>query len=277
MSSIDPKARALEAQLEASVTQLLQGSEAPHGIVLLSAWQEAMPALIHLDPILEPVDSRVFAVLWLWAKQQGRTALAFPTYDYLLQRCNIHAKATLARSLALLRLTRWITLCRRVRERGRYRGNIYALHDEPLNLETTQYLDTDYLAFVDHSCGHQHPKVSQFAQALKRDLQTLVTKDEPNPLTVINDRLQARATVNQNNRGSYFGLRPVVMHALRPKLPIPNLPPDSPNNTSIDSKSHLDNQVQKMNSVQVQILNSVEGSSSGSSSLNIYNIGDRLS
>ena len=118
--------------------QLLRGPASPpqHGLLFLSAWHEAMPALVHLDPVLDPVDSRVFAVLWIWAKQQGRGTTAFPTYDYLLQRCNIQSRATLARSLAILRLTRWITLCRRVRDRGRNRGNIYALHDEPLPLAT---------------------------------------------------------------------------------------------------------------------------------------------
>jgi len=45
--------------------------ETDPGLLFLSSWQEAMPALVHLDPVLDPVDSRVFAVLWLWAKQEG--------------------------------------------------------------------------------------------------------------------------------------------------------------------------------------------------------------
>ncbi|MGH8568654.1 MAG: STY4528 family pathogenicity island replication protein, partial [Gammaproteobacteria bacterium] len=87
-------------------------------------------ALVHLDPVLDPVDSRVFAVLWLWAKHEGRGATAFPSYPTLLARCNVQSRATLARSLAILRITRWVTLCRRVRDQnGRNRGNIYALHE----------------------------------------------------------------------------------------------------------------------------------------------------
>ena len=78
--TIDPTTRALEAYIEASVEQLLRGPASPpqHGLLFLSAWHEAMPALVHLDPVLEPVDSRVFAVLWIWAKQQGRGTTGLP-------------------------------------------------------------------------------------------------------------------------------------------------------------------------------------------------------
>jgi hypothetical protein len=268
MSGSDPKARALEAFIDASVTQLLQGSQPQHGLLLLSAWQEAMPALVHLDPVLEPVDSRVFAVLWLWAKQQGRTALAFPSYEYLLARCNIHSKATLARSLALLRLTRWITLCRRVRDQGRVRGNVYALHDEPLGIEATTYLDSDYLAFVEHACGNQHPKVSQVAHTLRNELRVPpATQTSPTSLTVLNDRLDARASICNGNRSRYFGLRPVALQALRPKPSTPKLPRDIEKRATSDPQQGGDHPVQLMNSVQVQNLNSVRSSSSSSSYL----------
>ena len=121
LAHIDPTTRALETYIDASVEQLLQGNTGTpqNGLLFLSAWHEAMPALVHLDPVLDPVDSRVFAVLWIWAKQQGRGSTAFPSYDYLLQRCNIQSRATVARSLAILRITRWVTLCRRVRDQGR--------------------------------------------------------------------------------------------------------------------------------------------------------------
>lgn len=147
---VDPAMRALETYLEASLDRLLSGSEAsPSGLLVLSAWHEAMPTLVHLDPVLEAVDSRVFAVLWLWAREQARSTVAFPSYDYLIKRTNLQARSTVARSLAILRITRWVTLCRRVRDRsGRYRGNIYALHDEPLGLGSSFYLDPGYMTLV---------------------------------------------------------------------------------------------------------------------------------
>lgn len=84
----DPATVALEAYIEASMEQLLRGdgSAQRHGLLFISSWHEAMPALVHQDPVLDPVDSRVFAVLWIWAKQQGRGSLAFPSYGELLRR-----------------------------------------------------------------------------------------------------------------------------------------------------------------------------------------------
>jgi hypothetical protein len=40
----------------------------------------------------------------------GRGSMAFPAYGYLLRRCNVQSRSTLARSLAILRITRWVTL-----------------------------------------------------------------------------------------------------------------------------------------------------------------------
>lgn len=133
-----------------------------------------MPALVHLDPVLDPVDSRVFAVLWIWAKQQGRGSTAFPSYDYLLQRANIQSRATVARSLAILRITRWVTLCRRVRDQGRNRGNIYALHDEPLALASTLYLDPGYMEFLQNAQRHHHDHVGKIARALLQSLRECI-------------------------------------------------------------------------------------------------------
>ena len=55
--NIDPTTRALEAYIDASVEQLLQGNKATpqNSLLFLSAWHEAMPALVHLDPVLDPV------------------------------------------------------------------------------------------------------------------------------------------------------------------------------------------------------------------------------
>jgi hypothetical protein len=78
--TVDPTIRALETSIEASAETLLQGDDTAlrHGLLVLSSWHESMPALVHLEPILEPVDSRVFSVLWIWARQHGRAELTQP-------------------------------------------------------------------------------------------------------------------------------------------------------------------------------------------------------
>lgn len=218
----DPTTRALETFIEASVEQLLDRQDSPnaHGLLFLSAWHEAMPALVHLDPILDPVDSRVFAVLWLWARQQGRGSTAFPSYEYFLQRCNIHSRSTLARSLTILRITRWITLCRRVRDaHGRYRGNIYALHEEPLALASTLYLDPSYMEFLHAATRHGHAQVRKIAQVMLESLQTRIDAGEDvltaSPLTQTSQRIEALDTVAGQGSGNFFSFHHLSLATLQ--------------------------------------------------------------
>ena len=217
--NIDPTTRALETYIDASVEQLLQGTTGSpqNGLLFLSAWHEAMPALVHLDPVLDPVDSRVFAVLWIWAKQQGRGSTAFPSYDYLLDRANIQSRATVARSLAILRITRWVTLCRRVRDQGRNRGNIYALHDEPLALASTLYLDPGYMEFLQNAQCHHHEHVGKIARASLQSLRECIDEGEDvlaaSPLSQADQRLEALATIAGQGSGHYFWLRQGALNA----------------------------------------------------------------
>ena len=246
----------LERYIEASVKRLLSGQySSQNGLILLGSWQEAMPALVHLDPVLEPVDSRVFAVLWIWARQEGRSGTAFPTYDTLLQRCNIQSRRTVARSLAILRITRWVTLCRRVRDpAGRHRGNIYGLHDEPLVLPSTLHLDPGYMDFLDTAKTHNHPYVREVARGMWASLEGRIADGEDvvsaSPVSQTDQRLEALSTLAGEGSGNYFGFRRGALsglHIWREKRVPNNLPTDP---------------VQKVNSVQVHFLNSALCSSS---------------
>ncbi|MGH8656672.1 MAG: STY4528 family pathogenicity island replication protein, partial [Gammaproteobacteria bacterium] len=258
---IGPAARALQAHIEAAAAQILSGRSErtpQNGLLFLSSWQEAMPALVHLDPVLDPVDSRVFAVLWLWAKHEGRGATAFPSYPTLLARCNVQSRATLARSLAILRITRWVTLCRRVRDQnGRNRGNIYALHEEPLALASTAYLDPSYMAFLQSARGHRHQRVAAVAQAMLESLQTSIAAGEDvlgaSPLSQADRRLEAIAAIAGQGEGSYFGLRQDCFPTLTlAKKQAPRRPRDP---SEVCQKVNS-GPVQKMNSARVQNLNS---------------------
>ena len=222
LRAADPRTLALEAYIEASMEQLRRGDPRTqaHGLIFLSSWHEAMPALIHQDPVLDPVDSRVFAVLWIWAKQQGHGALAFPSYDDLLRLCNVQSRSTLARSLAILRITRWVTLCRRVRDRsGRNRGNIYALHDEPLALASTLYLDPDYMEFLEIKTRDRHDRVVRVAKAMRASLQERIDEGEDvlasSLLSQAEQRLEAIATLAGKGSGHYFWLRQGALAALQ--------------------------------------------------------------
>lgn len=163
---IRPETHALDAYIQASVQRLLStGDASSDGLLFLGNWHDAMPRLIFQDPVLQPVDTRIWGVIKIAAIASGHTA--FPSYKQIARTANVGSEATVARAMAILRATRWLSLCRRVRDgEGRFRGNVYALHDEPLPLADTLYLDQEYMPFLHQASRHAHPQVRKVAAAV---------------------------------------------------------------------------------------------------------------
>ena len=121
---------------------------------------ESVPRALFLDRRLTPLERNAWQVLRLQLQSDGVTA--FPTYDQLrpyLASMPCAAQAsheTVARSLTLLRLTRWLSLVRRRRDpkTGRILSNLYMLHDEPLTPFEAMQLDPDYLGLVGQALTH---------------------------------------------------------------------------------------------------------------------------
>ena len=114
-----------------------------------------------------------------------------------------------------------MTLCRRVRDKGRNRGNIYALHDEPLPLASTLYLDPGYMDFLSNAKRHHHEHVGRIAQVLLQSLQESIDEGEDvlaaPVVSQTERRLEAFATIAGEGTGNYFGLRRGLLAALQPK------------------------------------------------------------
>jgi hypothetical protein len=92
---------------------------------------------------------------------------AFPGYGAIGRIANVASRSTIARAIAILRATRWLTLCRRVRTpSGRFCANVYALHDEPLPLADACHLDADYRVFLRQAAEHTHRRVRAVAQGV---------------------------------------------------------------------------------------------------------------
>lgn len=206
---IKPETHALDALIQASVQQLLatghRDGSTSDGLLFLGNWHDAMPRLIFQDPILQPVDTRIWGVIKIAAA--GTRPTAFPAYKQIAKTANVGSEATVARSMAILRATRWLSLCQRVRDaQGRYRGNIYALHDEPLPLLDTIYLDQEYMQFLEQAQNHGHPQVRKVATAtmetLSEDLRTghdVVARVNP-----MHRRLEAIGTL-EGQETRFFG------------------------------------------------------------------------
>jgi hypothetical protein len=156
--------------------------------------------------------------------------MAFPSYEYLMARCGIQSRSTLSRCLAILRITRWVTLCRKVRDaQGRNRGNIYALHEEPLALGGTVHLDPEYMGFLnDAARDHHHDRVRRVARAMVDSIRDQMADGEDvlddSLMTQTDRRLQATTfvlrfakTTDEESR-AYFGFRTTRLKALNPTL-----------------------------------------------------------
>lgn len=169
-SNLRPETHALSALIQATVEQAQAKSKTGEGLadtlLFMGNSHQAIPTLVVQDPILEPVDKVVWMVILMQARITGGPA-AFPSYDTIAKNTNVGSTSTISRAIAILRVTRWLTLCARVRDdHGQFRGNVYALHDEPLPLIDALYLDADYMAFVQQSVAHHHARVCRVAQGV---------------------------------------------------------------------------------------------------------------
>ena len=196
-STVTPQAQALSLYIQNAIEQLRHSStkkdsnkeSEQSGLIFLGNWQDAYPRLLVTDPVLEPVDKLVWQIIRIHVATPGAVA-AFPGYEAISTYANIKSNHTIARALAILRSTRWLSLCARVRgESGRYLGNIYALHDEPVTLGDAMYLDNDYMAFLRNSTRHRHPRVRNIAESVLLTIQELIDGDKD----AIGERIQTRS------------------------------------------------------------------------------------
>lgn len=105
---------------------------------------------------------------------------------------------TVTASREMLRVRRWMTYCKTVRKQGRFVGDIYLLHDEPLSLEATLELDSTYIEFLERVTSNRSKKAplkTAAADTLREidALRGIVPKSE---IDIIADRL---------NSPSWFG------------------------------------------------------------------------
>lgn len=214
-----PETHALDALIQATIERVQRESGSTHTdtMLFMGNRHQAFPTLVVQDPVLEPVDKLVWMVIMLQAQETGGST-AFPSYEYLAKKTNVSSTSTISRAIAILRATRWLTLCARLREAsGRFRGNVYALHDEPLPLADALHLDPDYMKFLQQSLGHHHARVRLVAKGV---LDT-IDEDIQEGLDIcahghpLERRMQAAEVIQQDSARRYFSFSAKVMTQLR--------------------------------------------------------------
>ena len=165
---IRPETLALDKLIKATIARVEASRDggAADTVLFLGNRHQSFPTAVIRDPVLEPVDKLVWMVIMLAVRETGANA-AFPSYETISRLANVSSRSTIARAIAILRASRWLTLCGRLRKAsGRFRGNVYALHDEPLPLADVIHLDGDYMDFLNKAVSHGHARVRTVAKGV---------------------------------------------------------------------------------------------------------------
>lgn len=173
---ISPSTHGLRVFIEQAVVGLGNRDDAPHeGLIFAGEVHDTHPRAILLDSALQPTDINLYLVLK--TESDPRQGRPFPSYTYIQQTYRL-ARGTVAKAIAVLRLTRWITVISRVRDAGgKIRGNVYVVHSTPMALPDTLFLDESYLDFIAQSIGHANAQVSRVASVLHRQFADAVHED----------------------------------------------------------------------------------------------------
>lgn len=138
-----------------------------NGLLFTGNVHDAYPRALILDMRLSPLDKMCWIMIRQYALQND--GAIFPSYDELQKLLSspgsgLASRDTVSRALTMLRLTGWLSLCKRVRDTGgRVRGNIYAQHDEPLSAKDAETFDPGWLDMVGRACQHKYREVSDTA------------------------------------------------------------------------------------------------------------------
>jgi Helix-turn-helix domain len=210
---------ALDAVIQETVlrAQAAAGSGSADTMVFLGNRHQSFPTAVVKDPVLEPVDKLVWMVIMLAVRETGGNT-AFPRYESIGKLANVSSRSTIARAIAILRATRWLTLCARVRKvSGRFRGNVYALHDEPLPLADALHLDSEYMGFLSNALAHGHARVRAVAQgvldSIDEDIQA--GQDICAQLHPIEQRMQSVVATKGGEPRRFFSFTKNIVGRLR--------------------------------------------------------------
>ncbi len=190
----------LPALLDHALEQIQPNSKQPAGDGFLFSGNrhETVPRALLLDTRLTPLERNAWQVFRLLLNDDGVTA--FPTYDQLRRYLSsvpcgaLASHETVAKTLTMLRLTRWLSLVRRRRDThtGRVQGNLYVLHDMPLTPFEAMQLDPEYLGLISEALDHANKGIQRVGVTIIEEIrQDVHLKSQllPSHLDVLTQRL----------------------------------------------------------------------------------------
>lgn len=166
--TVSDTVKLLSDRIETEINRLsgdaAKGGKQTDSLVFIGNWQDAIPRSIWVDGLLSAIDVRSWGIIRTQAVNDSAVILSL---NNLLKETLGYSNATVSRVIFILRLTRWISLCSKLRtETGKFRGNIYAIHDHPVSLEDAIYLDSHYIEFVKKQTNHSNSAIRTLAQSV---------------------------------------------------------------------------------------------------------------
>ncbi|EOM8119706.1 STY4528 family pathogenicity island replication protein [Salmonella enterica] len=179
-----------------------QSGQERSGLLFTGNVHDAYPRALLLDTRLSPLDKIAWMMIRQYALQND--GAIFPSYDELQQLLaspgsGLASRDTVSRALTMLRLTGWLSLCKRVRDSGgRVRGNIYAQHDESLSAKDAEMFDPGWLDMVGKACQHKYREVRDTAcRVLDGILDDPMMRHRHSRMTEIAERLSRPSTATE--------------------------------------------------------------------------------
>ncbi len=190
----------LSSLLDDALERLQPQNKQPSGDGFLFSGNrhQTVPRALLLDPRLTPLERNAWQVFLFLLNKDGVSA--FPTYDQLRRYLTsvpcgkVASHETVAKALTMLRLTRWLSLVRRRRDKstGRVLGNLYVLHDAPLSPFEAMQLDPTYMGLVSQTLEHANKGIQTVALAVLEEMSQdphVQTQLLPSRLQVLTQRL----------------------------------------------------------------------------------------
>lgn len=187
------------------INQPTPGGQAPPagatGFVYSGLKQEIVPQRLLLDSRLTPLERNGWLVFKMLLDKQGYSVPRYQDLQPYLAQTPYGEQAsreTISRVIAILRMTRWISLLAQGRnsDTGRIVGNMYILHEEPVTVQEAEMIDPGYAELVTKNLHHSIKSVRIVAEKTAEEMAEAGTA-LPTRLEILKQRIEASAGPSQ--------------------------------------------------------------------------------
>src|SRR5690554_6456080 len=210
------------------------------GFVYSGLKQEIVPQRLLLDSRLTPLERNGWLVFKMLLDKQGYSVPRYQDLQPYLAQTPYGEQAsreTISRVIAILRMTRWISLLAQGRDSGTGRivGNMYILHEDPVTAQEAEMIDTGYAELVTKNLHHNIKSVRIVAEKVAEELAEEAGTVIPTRLDILQQRIEnTRPSQNTaNSSESEFSENSLVR-----------------NNSNLSSDSELSREATKINAVR---------------------------